>query len=96
MATTIPKQSTVLVTGITGYIASHVADQFLAAGYKVRGTSRSIEKAHSIKKVLEKRHGAGSVEIVAVADMAKAGAFDEAVKGNVQNSICLNLLVPQG
>lgn len=33
MAATIPKGSTVLVTGVTGFIASHVADQLLQAGY---------------------------------------------------------------
>jgi nucleoside-diphosphate-sugar epimerase len=33
----------VLVTGIGGYVASHVADQLLKAGYKVRGTVRSLK-----------------------------------------------------
>lgn len=31
----------VLVTGITGYIASHITQQLLYAGYRVRGTVRS-------------------------------------------------------
>jgi dihydroflavonol-4-reductase len=31
----------VLVTGATGYIASHVVQQLLAEGYNVRGTVRS-------------------------------------------------------
>ena len=26
------------VTGVTGFVAGHVADQFLAAGYRVRGS----------------------------------------------------------
>lgn len=32
MSPTIPKGSTVLVTGVTGFIASHTADQLLQAG----------------------------------------------------------------
>jgi len=81
MTTTIPKGSTVLVTGINGYIASHVADQLLLAGYKVRGTVRSISKGEAVKAALEARHPGANIPIVAVADMAQAGAFDEAVKG---------------
>ncbi|RDW88391.1 hypothetical protein BP6252_00423 [Coleophoma cylindrospora] len=81
MAPAIPEGSLVLVTGVNGYIASHVADQILEAGYKVRGTSRTLEKGNAVKAALEKKHGAGKVEIVVVEDMEKEGAFDEAVKG---------------
>ena len=35
----------VLVTGATGYVASHVVEQLLAKGYTVRGTVRNVEKA---------------------------------------------------
>ncbi|KUJ08584.1 NAD-P-binding protein [Mollisia scopiformis] len=72
---------TVLVTGVNGFIGSHVADQFLAAGYDVRGTTRTIKRGQTIKKVLDEKHGAGRVEIVAVPDISIDGAFDEAVKG---------------
>ena len=34
----------VTVTGISGYLGSHVARQLLAQGYKVRGTVRALEK----------------------------------------------------
>lgn len=33
----------VLVTGVSGYLAIHVADQFLKVGYRVRGTVRSMK-----------------------------------------------------
>lgn len=36
---------TILITGINGFIATEVALTFLEAGYAVRGTVRSIEKA---------------------------------------------------
>ncbi|KAF8864423.1 aldehyde reductase II [Acephala macrosclerotiorum] len=72
----------VLATGVNGYIGSHVADQFLAAGYDVRGTARNIEKGQNIKKTLTDKHGDGRrVEIVAVPNISDDGAFDEAVKG---------------
>lgn len=41
----IPKNALVVVTGANGFIASHVVDQLLLAGYRVRGTVRNTEKA---------------------------------------------------
>ncbi|KAJ7602296.1 NAD-P-binding protein [Mycena polygramma] len=81
MSTTIEKGSFVLVTGANGFIASHVVDQLLAAGYNVRGTSRSAEKSKWLHEVFDKRYGAGRFECVSVPDMVADGAFDEAVKG---------------
>lgn len=53
----LPKGAIILVTGANGYIGSHVADQCMAAGYKVRGASRSEEKAKNIAAVFDERHG---------------------------------------
>jgi hypothetical protein len=39
MAAAIPQDSLVLVTGVNSYIANHVADQLMEAGYRVRGTT---------------------------------------------------------
>jgi nucleoside-diphosphate-sugar epimerase len=71
----------VLVTGVSGFLASHVADQFLQAGYKVRGTTREVSKVDSIKKAFDSKYGEGRLEVVAVPDITLDGAFDEAVKG---------------
>lgn len=49
--------STVLVTGIGGFIAKHVALELLAAGYNVRGTVRSPAAADSVRATLA-LHGA--------------------------------------
>ena len=81
-APAIPKGSLVLVTGANGYIASHVADQLMAAGYRVRGTSRSEDKARQMVEVFEKRHGKNSYESTIVSDISAPGAFDEAIKGS--------------
>ncbi len=44
----------VLVTGISGFIAKHVALAFLEAGYEVRGTVRSMSKADQVCATLAK------------------------------------------
>jgi len=81
MAPAIPKDAIVLVTGVNGYIGSHVADQFLEAGYRVRGTARDLRKTEGLKELWEKKYGPSRFEFLTVQDMAEEGAFDEAVKG---------------
>lgn len=78
---TIEKGSLVLVTGVSGFVASHTALQFLEAGYKVRGTVRSLDKADWLYKLFDEKYGKGKFEAVVVPDMIVDGAFDEAVKG---------------
>ncbi|KAJ0414904.1 NAD(P)-binding protein [Aspergillus carlsbadensis] len=77
----IPFGSWVVISGVSGFIGSHVADQALAAGYKVRGTTRSVQKSDWIKKHFEEKYGLGNFELVEVPDMAAEGAFDRAVTG---------------
>jgi nucleoside-diphosphate-sugar epimerase len=76
--------SIILVTGVNGFLGSHIADQFLSSGFKVRGTVRSISKAENIRKALVEKHGQGSFEVISVPDITLDGAFDEAVKGIMQ------------
>jgi nucleoside-diphosphate-sugar epimerase len=78
---TIQKGDTVLVTGATGYIGSHVVEELLAAGYKVRGTSRSADKARFLTNLMERKFGKMKLEIVEVADMISDNAYEEAVQG---------------
>ncbi len=66
----------VLVTGASGFIASWVVEQLLAAGYRVRGTLRSINSGAHLRKLA----GADRLDLVA-ADLLTAGAFDEAARG---------------
>lgn len=81
MATAIPTDSLVLVTGINSYIGSHIADQILQAGFRVRGTTRALFKAAPLKKLWDEKFGPDKVELVIVEEMAIPGAFDEAIKG---------------
>ncbi|KAL8825860.1 MAG: hypothetical protein Q9170_007630 [Blastenia crenularia] len=77
----IPFGSLVLVTGVTGYIGSHVADQLLQVGYRVRGTVRDEAKAQWVNELFTKKYGEGKLETVIVKDMGAKGAFDEACEG---------------
>jgi dihydroflavonol-4-reductase len=42
----------VLVTGATGFIAQHCMLQLLEAGYEVRGTARSANRAADVVAIL--------------------------------------------
>lgn len=76
----IPFGSLVLVTGVNGFIGSHIADQLLLAGYNVRGTVRDLKRNSWMTTFFAKKYGVGSFEIVQVTDMSQSGCFDEAVK----------------
>ena len=53
----IPPDSLILVTGANSLIGSHVADQLLLAGYRVRGTARSMSKAAWLKELFDGKYG---------------------------------------
>ncbi|AIC30727.1 NAD(P)-binding domain-containing protein (plasmid) [Rhizobium etli bv. mimosae str. IE4771] len=44
-----PKDTTVLVTGISGFLGGHVALQLLQQGYRVRGSMRAMHSAPEIR-----------------------------------------------
>lgn len=69
----------VLVTGANGYLAVWTVKKYLEAGYSVRGTVRSLAKSAFLKEQFAE-YG-DRLELVAVEDITKDGAFDEAVKG---------------
>ncbi|KAH6673670.1 hypothetical protein B0J14DRAFT_667193 [Halenospora varia] len=81
MALAIPKDSIVLVTGCNGYIGSHIVDQLLEAGYRVRGTTRNLKKIQNLSALWQTKFGPGRFEAITVEDMATEGVFDEAIKG---------------
>jgi uncharacterized protein YbjT (DUF2867 family) len=83
----VPVGSLVLVTGASGFIATHIVDQLLLAGYHVRGTVRSKEQIVWTTELFAERHGVGKFSAVIVSDMSEQGAFDDAVQGNLPISI---------
>ncbi|KAG6812984.1 hypothetical protein H0H92_014915 [Tricholoma furcatifolium] len=71
--------SLVIVTGVNGHIASTTALRLLQAGYKVRGTARSIRSTAYVRK--EFASYGDNFEIAEVPDIVVPGAFSEAFKG---------------
>ncbi|KAJ9652803.1 hypothetical protein H2198_007985, partial [Neophaeococcomyces mojaviensis] len=75
----------ILLTGINGYIASHIALLLLQKGYTVRGTSRSSTTPERIlSQPAFQAYASVSplpLQHVVVTDITAPGAFDDAVKG---------------
>lgn len=75
------KNTLVLVTGISGFIAKHVARVLLDQGYKVRGSVRDLAKADHVKNdLVEAGANVKKLEFVA-ADLNDDAGWDEAVSG---------------
>lgn len=74
-----PSEQTILITGASGFVASHIIHEFLAAGYNVRGTVRSA----SVISSLGVAQGALATRLsyAIVPNVSAPGALDEALKG---------------
>ncbi|KAG9511362.1 putative oxidoreductase [Fragariocoptes setiger] len=73
----------VLVTGVSGYLGSHVAQQLLAHGYRVRGTVRSSSNTdyiNTLRELLTKGQSNTSIEFVE-ADLLNKTCWSAAVAG---------------
>jgi len=70
---------TVLITGASGFVATHVVDSFLKAGYAVRGTVRSEDTAEKVRRTFPQY--ADKLSFAIVPDIGAPHAFDEAAKG---------------
>ncbi len=79
MGTISPKDETVLITSVSGFVASWITPAFLDAGYNVRGTVRSEKSIESIKEKHPKH--ADRLSFTIVPDMAALDALNDAVKG---------------
>ncbi|KFX91782.1 hypothetical protein O988_07590 [Pseudogymnoascus sp. VKM F-3808] len=80
-SSTVPPGGLVLITGVNGFIGSHIANNLLKLGYRVRGSVRSAEKAAWIKDAMTEHHPSAAFETVLVPDVSATGAWNEAVKG---------------
>ena len=80
----IPIDSVVVVIGANGFIGLETCEKLLQAGYKVRGTVRSVEKYSTCMHDLFDLKWRGKFELVQVVDFEEEGAFDEAFKGEQQ------------
>ena len=81
--TTDPADTTVLVTGASGFIGLHCVLQLLERGYRVRGTVRSKARGDEVRQAMEDNLGAdvaSRLEIVE-ADLSRDDGWDAAVAG---------------
>jgi dihydroflavonol-4-reductase len=71
---------TVLITGISGFIAKHCAVELLGAGYGVRGTVRSMHKSPDVKASIAMHADVARLEFAA-ADLESDDGWGSAVAG---------------
>lgn len=76
----IDKSKPVLVTGASGFIASHIVARLLAKGYRVRGTVRNPNKVADVAHLKALPGAAERLELFA-ADLLSPGSFDAAARG---------------
>ena len=77
-----PSSTSILVTGGSGFVASHIIMQLLAAGYTVRTTVRSLSREAELRKSLEDAGAKGCDRLsFFAADLMKDEGWAEAVKG---------------
>lgn len=70
----------VLLTGISGYLASHIALHLLKAGYQVRGSLRSLARADKVRETLAQA-GADTTQLKFVAlDLLSDAGWEEAAR----------------
>ncbi len=76
-----PADTTVLVTGASGFIAQHTIIALLAAGYRVRGTVRSLARAAGIEKILSAHAPLGDRFSLVEAELTRDEGWREACRG---------------
>ena len=74
-------QQTILVTGASGFLASHILLQLLAEGYTVRGSVRTAAKGAHIRKVLEEQGADTSRLSFVELDLLQDAGWAEAMAG---------------
>jgi nucleoside-diphosphate-sugar epimerase len=75
----LPKGSTILITGVTGYIGSWIAHEALTLGYKVRGAVRSLEKAAWLQEHFDSEFSPGEYSQVVLTDVSDIVGFKAAI-----------------
>jgi dihydroflavonol-4-reductase len=74
----------VLVTGASGYVAGHCVLRLLRDGYRVRGTLRSLRRAHEVRQWLIKARAGidpGDALSLIEAELTNPSGWDAAMEG---------------
>ena len=70
----------ILVTGISGFLGSHIAAEGLRRGYQIRGSIRDKSKKQQVEELFHKQ-GFEKVPELAEADLLKEDGWSDAVAG---------------
>lgn len=76
-----PSKTLVTITGASGFIGMHCVLQLLQAGYRVRGTLRTMSRGDGIRETLSKLVDVGDRLEFARADLTMDDGWAEAVAG---------------
>jgi NADPH-dependent methylglyoxal reductase len=87
-------QTTVLLTGASGFIALHIIDELIRRGYRVIGTVRSQAKADKITKQFTVQYPNTELSFEIVEDIAAEGAFDDVLKNHQEITEVLHIVPP--
>ena len=79
--TSEPSETTVLVTGASGFIAMHCIVQLLEQGYRVRGTLRTPSRETNLRETFAKHVAADDRLEFMTTDLTKDEGWDDAAKG---------------
>ena len=71
----------VLLTGISGFVAKHVAIELLNSGFEVLGTLRNKNSIEQTKKTLEENNVSTEKLSFVELDLLKDEGWNEAAKG---------------
>ena len=83
---TSPKQTTLAITGVTGFLGGHMTLEALRRGYRVRGTLRSMKRADGVRSMLAAHLGDEAEAALArltfhEADLLSPGGWVDIVTG---------------
>lgn len=85
----------VLVTGASGYLASHIVQQLVRGGYKVRGTVRSLKNEAKVKPIRDLGTEENPVELCE-ANLTDESSWLPAIKGFVYHALSAFHFLEQG
>jgi len=76
-----PTAGPVLVTGGSGFVASHLVARLLDRGYAVHATVRDLARADKVEPLRRLAADRAGTLVLFQADLLRAGSFDEAMAG---------------
>ncbi|EED11488.1 aldehyde reductase II [Talaromyces stipitatus ATCC 10500] len=80
MGSIFPPGGLVLITGVNGFLASHLVLELVERGYAVRGTVRSTESASWITKAVKTRYPTGKFDVLVVPSLSAPGIMDDLIR----------------